>query len=67
MMGRPKGYTPEIKNPKIKNKTVLKFGYKYTPEEAELIESVLDVARKEYKTTSKSILEIFKFYKENKK
>lgn len=66
-MGRPKGYTPEIKNPKIKNKTVLKFGYKYTPEEAELIENVLEFARKEYKTTSKSILEVFKFYKENKK
>lgn len=66
-MGRPKGYTPEIKNPKIKNKTETKLGYKYTPEEAELIENVLEFARKEYKTTSKSILEVFKFYKENKK
>lgn len=66
-MGRPKGYTPDIKNPKIKNKIALKFGYKYTPEEAEFIDEVLELARKEYKTTSKSILEIFKFYKENKK
>ena len=31
-MGRPLGYKPTIENPKKKNKTALKFGYKYTPE-----------------------------------
>lgn len=41
------------------------FGYRYTEEEVKLIEEILEVAKKEYKTTSKSILEIFKFYKEN--
>lgn len=66
-MGRPKGYKPVIENPKVKNKTALKFGYKYTPEEAAFIDEVLKLAKSEYKTTSKSILEIFKFYKENKK
>lgn len=65
-MGRPLGYKPTIENPKKKNKTVLKFGYKYTPEEAMLIDEVLEMAKVEYKTTSKSILEIFKFYKENR-
>lgn len=66
-MGRPKGYKPVIENPKVKNKTALKFGYKYTPEEATFIDEVLVLAKQEYKTTSKSILEIFRFYKENKK
>lgn len=64
-MGRPKGYKPTIENPKVKTKTALKFGYKYTPEEAQFIDEVLELAKQEYKTTSKSILEIFKFYKEN--
>lgn len=64
-MGRPKGYTPVILNPKVKTKTVTKFGYKYTPEEAEFIDEVLEFARTKHKTTSKSIIEIFKFYKEN--
>ncbi|WP_294707269.1 hypothetical protein [uncultured Fusobacterium sp.] len=66
-MGRPLGYKPTIENPKKKNKTALKFGYKYTHEEAMLIDEVLEMAKAEYKTTSKSILEIFKFYKENRK
>lgn len=64
-MGRPKGFKPTILNPKVKTKTALKFGYKYTPEEAEFIDEVLELARAEYKTTSKSILEIFRFYKDN--
>lgn len=64
-MGRPKGYSPTILNPKVKTKTALKFGYKYTPEEAKFIDEVLEEARLEYKTTSRSILEIFRFYKEN--
>ena len=46
-------------------KTKKLFGYRYTEEEVKLIEEILEVAKKEYKTTSKSILEIFKFYKEN--
>lgn len=66
-MGRPLGYKPTIENPKKKNKTALKFGYKYTPEEARFIDEVLEIAKTEHKTTSKSILEIFKFYKENRK
>lgn len=66
-MGRTLGYKPTIENPKKKNKTALKFGYKYTPEEAMLIDEILEMAKVEYKTTSKSILEIFKFYKENRK
>ena len=40
-MGRPLGYKPTIENPKKKSKTALKFGYKYTPEEAMLIDEVL--------------------------
>lgn len=62
-VGRPKGYKPNT----IKHKTEKVLGYKYTPTEANLIKEVLELAKKEYKTTSKCLLEIFKFYKENKK
>lgn len=55
--GRKKGV---IKNCNI-------FGYKYTPEEYDLIKSTLDSMKDEYKTTSRSLLEVFKFYNENKK
>lgn len=48
-------------------KTERVFGYKYTPEEAIFINEVLNTVKKEHKTTSKSIIEIFKFYKDNKK
>lgn len=53
--GRPKG----IK----KNST--KLGYKYTEDEANFIESILQKVKEEEKTTSAAILKIFRFYAEN--
>lgn len=47
------------------NKNYNIFGYKYTKEEYELIKFILDNMKDEYKTTSKSLLEVFKFYKNN--
>lgn len=44
-------------------KTEYMFGYKYSPEEKEFMSAILEEAKKEHKTTSKAILEIFKFYK----
>lgn len=57
----------KVGNPRPLTKNVYKFGYKYTQEEAKFIDEVLAFAKLEHKTTSKSILEILKFYKENKK
>jgi hypothetical protein len=55
--GRPVG----IKKNKVK------LGYKYTEEEADLIERVLEKVKEEEKTTSAAILKIFKFYDKNSK
>lgn len=41
------------------------FGYRYTKEEYDLIKSTLENMKEEHKTTSSSLLEVFKFYKEN--
>lgn len=64
--GRKKGYSPDIKNPKVKNKTEKILGYKYTPEEYEIINSVLEELKVEHKTTSKAILELCKSYRNKK-
>ena len=53
------GYnTSEEKSDKV-------FGYRYTEEEADLIRTVLDEVKKEHKTTSRALLEIFKKYKKS--
>lgn len=38
------------------------FGYRYTQEEYDYLNSILSEARNSYKTTSRSILEIFGYY-----
>lgn len=48
-------------------KTKKLFGYRYTEEEYNDMTEIIEKLKSNGKTTSKSILEIFKFYKENKK
>lgn len=47
-------------------KTEKILGYKYTTEEFELIDKTLKELKAKYKTTSKAILELCKFYQNNK-
>ena len=56
-VGRPAGIS--------KSKKIL--GYKYTPDEYELINNTLEELREKYKTTSRAILELCTFYQKNKK
>lgn len=42
------------------------FGYRYTEEEYAYLNDILFKARFSYKTTSRSILEIFKYYDEER-
>ncbi|WP_294708459.1 hypothetical protein [uncultured Fusobacterium sp.] len=48
----------------IKTEKIL--GYKYTPEEFDLINQTLQELKSKYKTTSNAILELCKFYQSNK-
>ncbi|MDP0488703.1 MAG: hypothetical protein Q7K48_08060 [Fusobacterium sp. JB021] len=47
---------------KSQGKVKKMFGYRYTQQEYEYLNKVLTEARTSYKTTSRSILEIFKYY-----
>lgn len=47
-------------------KTEKILGYKYTPEEFELISQTLEELKAKYKTTSRAILELCKFYQNSK-
>ncbi|MFK4784506.1 hypothetical protein [Fusobacterium sp. MFO224] len=47
---------------KSQGKVKKMFGYRYTQEEYNYLNKVLTEARNSYKTTSRSILEIFKYY-----
>ena len=47
-------------------KTEKILGYKYTPEEFEMINQTLQELKTKYKTTSSAILELCKFYQNNK-
>ena len=48
------------------NKSEKILGYKYTPEEYELINNTLEELKGKYKTTSGAILELCSFYQNNK-
>ena len=65
-MKEKRGGAREGSGRKSENKIKSIFGYKYSPEEYDLIKSILDEVKEEHKTTSKALLEIFKFYKNNK-
>ena len=60
-------YNPRLdRKEKQKYRTKIKFGYKFTPEEYDVIEKSIELAKSEYKTFTKAFYEICKFYLKNK-
>lgn len=61
-------YNPRLdRKEKQKYRTKIKFGYKFTPEEYDVIEKSIELAKSEHKTFTKAFYEICKFYLENNK